>query len=239
MGFINRFGRIVFLFAVLSLVATVTAATGTIQISVHPGGGTVCLDTVCKDNPAATDGVGTITFENVETDSYHMLNVYGTKGCKAYLGQVYLDSSGKTLTRDIILETLPQQTVEPGTVNLDITPDGGKACIDRMCEHSSGDGTGSWSVQFTDVSANTNHTITIARDGNETYTTEILLVPDQTVSKSVILEPLLPGSTPHPTPAPLSPPTPEPTQAGLPGWIAFLATGTCGLVFVLRNHGQN
>jgi hypothetical protein len=238
MGIFNRWGSIVLIIALLSLATTVTAATGTIQINVHPGGGTVCIDTTCKGNPGTADGTSSISFENVEAGSYHMVNVYGTPGYKAWLGQIFLDPSGTSLTRDIWLEPLPAQAPETGTVRIFITPDGGRVCLDRMCELSRGDGTGSWSVEFTDITANTNHTLTVANEGYNTFTFDVRLLPGQTDTLSVILKPLPPGNTTSPTPIPLPTTEPQPTQAGLPGVIALLAIGICGVVLVLGRRGQ-
>ena len=234
----SRLARIVLVVALLFLVATATAATGTIQINIHPGGGTVCLDTDCRENPVTAEETGSITFENVETGCYHMVNVYGTKGYEPWLGQIYLDLSTPSVTRDINLKALSPSPPQKAAVRVFVTPDGGKVCLDRMCELSSGDGTGSWSVQFTDIAANTNHTLTIAHEGYGTWTTEVRLLPGQTSSLSVALEPLPPGESPSPTTVP--PPTtePAPTQAGLPVWFVPLAIGISVIAWVLKGRGQ-
>jgi hypothetical protein len=237
MGSLNRSAGIVLLFLILCLAASVAAATGTIQITVNPGGGTVCLDTVCKEDQGTTDASSSTTFENVQADCYHMLNIYGTPGYEPYMGQVFLDSSGKTITREITLKKIPASAPETSTLKVFITPDGGKACLDRMCELSSGDRTGSWSVQFHEVIANTYHTLSISNDGYETFTTEVRLLPGQTNMMSVTLEPLPPASPTVPTlpPTPTLPtPTPQPTRADLPGFVALIATGICGIVWVIR-----
>ena len=238
MGYINRWWGIVLLFALLTLAAPVSAATGTIQVNVHPGGGTICLGTTCRDCPVMTEGPASVTFENMEAGQYHMLNVFGTPGYEPWLGQIYLNPSGTALTRDIYLKALPPKPPETANVQLSIRPDGGRACINRMCELSSGDGTGSWSVQFTDIAANTNHTVTIAREGNATWTTKVRLLPGQTSTMSVVLEPLPPVESPPPTPVPVTTPVPEPTRAGLPAWLAFLAFGACCTVWVLKGRRQ-
>jgi hypothetical protein len=230
--------RVVFLIALLALAATATAATGTIQITVHPGGGTICLGTECHENPALADGTGSIVFENVEAGRYHMVNVYGTPGYKAYLGQVYLDLSGTSLMRDIVLDPQPSSPRETGSVKVYITPDGGKACLDKMCELSAGDRTGSWSVEFTDVTANTNHTLTLANEGYETYTKEIRLVSGEIISLTLTLNQIPPGNTtvPTPTPVPTTTPEPEPTTADLPWPVSLIAVGICGAVLVLKGR---
>jgi hypothetical protein len=236
MSLIGRWRSIVLLFALLTLAASASAATGSIQINVHPGGGTVCLDTACKECPATPDGPGTVTFENVEAGWYHMLNVYGTPGYEPWLGQIYLDLSGTALTRDIYLQPLPKKPAGTATVRVAITPDGGKACLDRMCELSSGDGSGSWSVQFTDIEANTNHTVTIAREGYATWTTEVRLLPGQTSTMSVVLDPLPPEESPSPTRSSAPTPQPEPTRAAVPGWFALLAFAACGTAWMLNGR---
>ncbi len=238
MGIFSRLVRIVLVVALISLAASVTAATGTIQINVHPGGGTVCIDTACKENPVTAEETGSITFENVEAGCYHMVNVYGTEGYEPWLGQIYLDLTGISVTRDIYLKALLPSPPQTATVRVFVTPDGGKVCIDRMCELSSGDGTGSWSVEFTDIAANTDHTLTIAHEGYGTWTTEVRLLPGETISMSVALDPLPPGESPSPTPVPAPTTEPEPTQAGLPGWFAPLAIGVFGIAWVLKGRGQ-
>lgn len=238
MGFIRGFVRILGIFLLLSLAATALAATGTIQINVHPGGGTVCIDTVCKENPSAPGEVGTITFDGVESGSYHMLNVYGTEGYEPYLGQVFLDLSGTSLTREITLKKSPVQAPEFGSVRVYITPDGGRACLDRMCEISSGDGTGSWNVEFTEVTANTYHTITISHDGYESYVKEIYPVPNKVITLSVTLQKLPPGSTPLPTPTPEPTPTPAPTRADPLPLVPVVALALCGMAWALARNGR-
>ena len=235
MASILRQGGIVLCCALVFLAATATAVTGTIQITVHPGGGTVCLGTDCKECPAGTDGSGSVAFDNVEAGSYHMLNIYNTDGYKPWLGQIYLDPSGAALSRDIVLEKLPSSSAGTGSVQVYVTPDGGRVCLNKMCEMSSGDGSGSWSVQFTDVAANTYHTLTISHEGYETYTTEVRLLPGQASTLSVTLQPLPPGSTTVPTPAPTPVPTPSPTRSALPAGFALTAIGICcAVVCILR-----
>jgi hypothetical protein len=242
MDITSRFGKILLLSLLLCVAAPAAATTGTIQINVHPGGGTVCLDTLCRANPGTADGVGSVTFNGVDAGQYHMLNVYGTDGYKPWLGQVFLDPSGTSLTREIVLEPLPPSAPSTGTLRVFITPDGGKVCLDRMCEVSSGDRTGSWSVQFTDISAGTSHTLTIVNEGYTTYTTQVRLQPGQISTMTVTLQPLPAGSTPSPTPPVQAvPPTPrtQPTQADLPGVLAVMAVGVCGLAWLLNRPGQD
>lgn len=236
MDLIDRLGGILLIFALLSLAASASAATGSIQINVHPGGGTVCLGTSCKECPSTPDGFGSVTFENVEAGWYHMLNVYGTPGYEPWLGQIYLDLTGTALTREIYLQPLPKKPAGTANVRVFITPDGGKACLDRMCELSSGDGSGSWSVQFTGIEANLNQTVTIAKDGYATWTTEVRLLPGQTSTMSVVLVPLPPEESPSPTQSPAPTPQPQPTRAAIPGWLALVAFGACGAAWVLKGR---
>ena len=239
MDFPNRSGKVLLLFLLLLLVATATAAAGSIQINVHPGGGTVCLATDCKANPATGDGVGSVVFENIEAGRYYMVNVYGVEGYKPYLKQVYLDPLSPALTRDITLEPVPAASAGTGSVVVYVTPDGGRVCLDRMCEVSSGDGKGSWSVEFTDVSANTYHTISVTNGGYETWTSQVRLLPGQIITTSVTLQPLSPGSTPQPVSEPThTTPVPQPTRSPLPGWVALLALAICGLALVMRRPGH-
>lgn len=239
MDSLSRSVMVVLLVLLLSLAASVTAATGTIQINVHPGGGTVCLDTTCRDNQGVPGGTSTTVFENVEAGRYHMLNVYGTDGYEPYLGQVFLDAKGTPLSRDIYLDPLPAQSTGTGTLRVFITPDGGKVCLDRMCELSSGDRTGSWSVEYTEAAANSNHTLTITNDGYETYTAQVHLMPGETTTMTIALHPLPAGSTQPVTPAPTQSPVaglPGPTRAALPGTVAVLAVGLLGIAYMRKKE---
>jgi hypothetical protein len=239
MGFFHRSGKVLLLFLLFSLVATAAAAAGSIQINVHPGGGMVCLATDCKANPANGDGVGSVLFENVEAGQYYMVNVYNVDGYKPYLKQVYLDPLSPALTRDITLDPVPAASTGTGSVVVYVTPDGGKVCLDRMCEVSSGDGKGSWSVEFTDISANTYHTLSVTNGGYETWTSQVRLLPGQISTMSVTLRPLPPGSTPAPSPEPtFTTPVPQPTRSPLPGWVALLAVAICGMALLMRRPGH-
>jgi hypothetical protein len=239
MGTINRLGRIALVFTLLSLVATAAAATGTIQVYVHPGSGTVCLDTVCKVNQGTIDGTGSTMFENIEADRYYMLNVYGVDGYQPYLKQVYLGKADTILTRDVQLEPVRLFAQGTGTVQIFITPDGGQACLDRQCDVSAGNSSGSWSVQFTDITANTYHTLTLTHTGYETYTKQVRVLPGQTSTLDLALKPLPAGSAPAAAPVPL--PTssnPPPTKACLPGMLALAATGICGFAVAYGRSGK-
>ena len=238
---ICRPAGVLVLILILALAATVSAATGAIQLNVHPAGGTVCLGTVCKDNPETAEGVGTVTFDGLETDQYYMVNVFGVDGYKPYLKQIHLDSLSTVLIRDITLEPVAVTASGTGTVKVFITPDGGKACLDRMCELSSGDGTGSWSVEFAEVSSDRSHTLTISAAGYEPFTAEMRVQPGQTRSMSVTLDELQPGSTTPPATSSPATPAPEPVPTPmmpLPPGIAILATCICGLGIVLFRQGR-
>ncbi|NMB78594.1 MAG: PEGA domain-containing protein [Methanomicrobiales archaeon] len=225
------------LFLLLVCGAAASAATGTIGITVFPGGGTVCLDTDCKGAPSSPGEPATITFSGVEAGCYHTLTVYDTEGYEPYSGQVFLDISGTSLAREVRLKSRPAVIQETGMLRVHISPDGGKACLDRMCELSSGDGTGSWSVDFIDVTANTPHTLTLASNGYRTYTEEVRVLPGKTTELAVTLEKLPPGSTPDTTTAPVLTTQPRPTPVPLPGWIVAIALAICGAgVLVLRRH---
>ncbi len=242
MRFPSRPAMVILFILALALAGPVSGATGSIQITVNPGGGTVCLDTDCRENQGTTDEAASTLFTGVEADCYHMLNVYGTPGYEPYMGQVFLDSSGETLAREVTLKKEPASSPATGSLRVFITPDGGKACLDRMCELSSGDRSGSWSVQFTDITANTYHTLAISNEGYETFSTEIRLLPGQINSMSVSLKPLPAGSTPIPTPAPPMEPenTPAPrappTQAAVLPWAALIAAGVGAVLFLAAKH---
>jgi hypothetical protein len=230
MDTLHRFAGLVLLFALTVLVVSATAVTGPVQIIVHPGGGTVCLDTDCRMNQGTTDGTSSTVFENVEAGSYHMINVYGIEGYQPYLKQFFYDPSGAKVTRDIVLEPVKSAPVGTGAIQVFITPDGGQACVDKICEKSSGTSSGTWSVQFT-VTANTYHTLTLTHEGYTPYTKQIRVLPGQTSTLNIELKPLPPGvpSGPAQTPVSAISQPPQPTTANLPGMLAFIAIGICGL----------
>lgn len=232
----TRSGRIFFFFALLTLVATAAAATGTIQINVNPGSGTVCLDTICKVNQGTINEPGTTIFENVEAGRYYMLNVYGTRGYEPYLTQIRMDASGKSLIREISLKPLPPSAPETATLRVFITPGGGQVCLDGgQCEVSAGPATESWSVEYTDIAANTYHTLTITNNGYQTSRTQIHLLPGQIRSMDITLRPLPEGTQPitqPTTPLPSTPPV-QPTRAALSGFITLFAIGICCTALVL------
>lgn len=226
----------ILLLLVIAFALPASAATGAIQLNVHPGGGTVCIGTVCKDNPATADGVGTVIFDDLETGQSYLVNIFGVEGYKPYLKQIHLDPLRTILVRDITLEPLPAVPTGTASVMVYVTPDGSRVCLDRMCEVSTGDGTGSWSVEFATVEASKYHTLSVIKDGYETWSTELRLLPGQKSSLSVTLTPLPAGSaTPHtPAPDPTATPEPSPTAAPLPGVIALLAVVACGALLLRR-----
>jgi hypothetical protein len=237
----TRFGRILFFSALLFLVATAAAATGTIQINVHPGSGTVCLDTVCKANQGTINETSTTIFENVEAGRYYMLNIYGTSGYEPYLTQIRLDASGKSLARDISLKPLPSSAPETASLRVFITPGGGQVCMDgRQCEVSAETATESWSVQYTDVTANTYHMLTITKDGYQTSSTQVRLITGQIKTMDIALQPLPAGTqsiTQPITPLPATSPV-QPTRASLSGFITLFAMGICCSVLFMGKTRQ-
>ncbi|PKG31062.1 hypothetical protein, partial [Methanoregula sp.] len=107
MGISKRRAGVALLLLLLALAATADAATGTVTITVKPGGGMVCLGTICKENPFGGDGSGITVFSNVDVDCYHMLNIYGLDGYKPYLKLIYVDSTSSSQTRNVVLELIP------------------------------------------------------------------------------------------------------------------------------------
>jgi hypothetical protein len=230
----TRSGGILLIFAFLILVATASAASSMIQVNVHPGGGTVCLDTVCQVDQGTINEISSTKFENIETGRYYMLNIYGIKGYKPYLAQIYLDASGHSLARDIYLEPLPPSVSATATITVFITPNGGKVCLDdRQCEVSVGTPSGSWSVQYTGVTANTYHTITITNPGYQTSATQIHLLPGQVSTLDITLKPLPQEPVSSPTPLSSAPTHQPTTRADLSGLTPFIAIGIWGLAHIL------
>ena len=69
-----RESRTIILFLVLFfLVATAAADTNTVQIYVHPGSGTVCLDKTCMVNRGTLSGYSSTQFAGVASGEQHTI----------------------------------------------------------------------------------------------------------------------------------------------------------------------
>jgi hypothetical protein len=92
MGSTCRIAMLACISALLLFGAAATAATGTIGIQVHPGGGTVCLGTVCQETAARTERpILAIVFRYGDRPVPHAQTCTGRRAFGTILKQVYHD----------------------------------------------------------------------------------------------------------------------------------------------------
>lgn len=226
-----RFAAILFL--LIALAGTASAASNYVQIFVHPGSGTVCLDTQCEVNVGTLGGYSSTQFHDVTGGRDHTIRVYNTEGYEDYTTEIYMDYAGDPVTRTIYLDPVatPGPAAEAGTIQLFIKPGIGEVCLDnRDCEVTEGDTSETWSVQFSDVETGIAHTITIMTDGYMTATREVSVNPGEMKTLEINLQPVPASQAPEETQ------TAQPTKAGLPAVLTIAAAGICGAFFVLHRE---
>jgi hypothetical protein len=230
----SPFRRIILSLALLILVATAAADTNTVQIYVHPGSGTICLDSSCQVDRGTLGGYSSTQFGNVASGQQHTIRIYDTDGYQDYSDQVYMDQSGHSMTFRIYLEPVPSQTVSPGTGTIQVTvsPGLGQVCLDaKECESSTGEPSTFWSVQFSDVPADTAHTITVTADGYQTYTQSVSIQPDQRNDVDITLQPLQQAAvTTEPDQVSVPTTVPQPTKSPVAIFTILAAIGICGAI---------
>lgn len=237
---LHPFARIICIFALLSLVATAAATTNIVQVFVHPGSGSVCVDTTCQVARGSLSGYSSIQFDTVAGGRDHTIKVYDTEGYEDYTDAFYMDYNGNTVTLQIYLVPVATETAAPvttssgtGTVRVFVSPGLGQVCIDnRECESSTGAVSTSWNVDFDDVKAGSAHTIMVTADGYQTATTQITVQPDQVNEADITLQPIPSAADTTSANSGAAPVT----RAGLGGEMALVAFGICGAVFVGRKH---
>ena len=238
MDLTSLFGKIMLFLALLCLVATAAAETNTIQLYVHPGSGTVCVDSQCQVNVGTLSGSSSTYFKGVASGQQHTIRVYGTDGYQDYTDQVYMDQSGNHMSFTIYLEPVPVQTASPdtGTIQVTVSPGLGQVCLDsRECETSTGDTSTYWSVQFSDVPADVAHTITVTADGYQTYTQQVSIQPDQRNDVDITLQPLQQVTAPAAQArqsVPLA--VPQTTKSPVAIFTIIAAVGICGAIQLIR-----
>jgi hypothetical protein len=233
--------RIFFVFALLALVATAAANPNVVQVFVHPGSGTICVDSTCQVAVGSLSGYSSSQFANIAGGRDHTIKVYDTDGYQDYTDQFYMDYNGDDVTLQVYLDPLTTGTPTPattspqtGTVRVYVSPGLGQVCIDnRECDTSTGASSSTWNVDFDDVMAGTSHTITVTADGYQSATTQITVLPDQVNEADVTLQPLSTATeTDSTTPAP------QATRAGLDAVPVIGALGGSGIVFLFRKNGN-
>jgi PEGA domain len=225
-----------------------------IRVDVTPGGGTVCLDdSQCRGNVGTSSSSGSTQFTGM-SQGYHTITVGSTAGYLDYYTPVYVDL-GKitpvtiTLNPSISSATYMTSLVTPaapgtGVVRVYVDRTGSTICIDNVdCRNNVGGSAGpeTGSTLFTNVTANSVHSISVAADGYKPYSAQVSVGKDMVNTVDVSLQPLAAETTaPTRTPAtlPLATPTLLPTRAGLDAVPVLGALVMCGAFFLFRNRGR-
>jgi hypothetical protein len=235
--------------AVLDLNPAVTA----IQVLVKPGSGTVCLDNSdCRVNVGTIGSTGSTQFSGV-SEGYHTISVESPAGYEDAT-QLVSVTLGKFTTVTIVLDPVqtPATTVTPATPATPVTPatgtvrvyvdrTGSTVCIDNGdCRENVGGtaGPGTGTTVFDDIAANKVHTISVAADGFEPYSTEISVSEEQINTVDVRLQPLREETTVTTlTPTPLLTESPPPATRAGPDPIPVIgALAVCGAIVLHRNN---
>jgi hypothetical protein len=227
--------RGILLVILLSALVTAASATSYIQVFVHPGSGTVCVDDTCQVNVGTLNGYSSVQFQDVTCGMDHTIQVYGTEGYTDYTDTVYMDDECDSVTRRIDLDPIP---AESGDIDVYVSPGVGQVCRDdEECEVSSGDNTDTWSVHFSGVSSDELHTITVTAEGYEPVSEKVSVMPGEVSTVEILLVPLAITSADIPAGTlvvlePLATTRASPTGT----MFVFLALVTAGLLAVYRSR---
>jgi hypothetical protein len=212
-------------------------ATGSIQVSITPGGGTICIDGgQCVDNVGTADGSGSHHFSGIIANTYHTVTVTAS-GYQRFITEIYVQPD-QVNEATIYLQPLTSPT---GSVQVYITPGGGTVCLDgTRCDANVGSLDGTGSTRFAGVLANSQHTITVTTTGYLPYSSHFTVLPNQINELDISLHqlaqptaaPVIPAPTALPTPVPTTP-IPPPTKAPLSAVTVILAIGLFGSVLLI------
>ena len=206
-------------------------ATG-LRIFVRPGGGNVCLDHVqCRINLGTPGSTGFVEFTGI-TPGFHTLTIDTTDGYQDYSTEAHVTMGSIT---NLVIDLTPE-AIPTGSIRVYVNPPGSTVCIDGGdCRSNVGGfaGTGTGFTDFTGVTVNTPHTISVTEDLLAPASRQVTVSPGKLATVTIVLNPI-PVPTPEPTPPPQNPP-PQPTQSS-PGLVPVLgALALCGiLVDLLR-----
>jgi hypothetical protein len=163
------------------------ASTG-IQVSVTPGGGTICLDNgQCRENVGTIYGTGSTLFTGV-SPGYHTISVESPAGYMDTTNLVQVNQ-GKITNVNIALEVItgtppptktPTPNLAPGTITVHSTPEAANVCIDKNnCETTP--------AIFT-VEGNAWHVVVVTATGYRDYTESVYVTSDQTSNVNAYLD---------------------------------------------------
>ena len=212
-------------------------ATGSVQVFITPGGGTICIDGgQCQAGVGTASGTGSYQFSGVTANGYHTITVT-ENGYQRFITELYVQPD----QLNEVTAALQPLASPTGNVQVYVTPGGGTVCLDgARCDANVGSSDGTGSTQFTSVLANTQHTVTVIATGYQPYSAQVTVQPGQTGELDITLQPAAPQTilpTPQPTP-PATPlptaPAPQPTRSGLDALPVLGALALCGAVFLLR-----
>ena len=218
-------------------------AVTAIQVYVTPGGGTVCLDNNdCRVNVGTTGSSGSTQFSGV-SEGYHTISVESPAGYGDTTRLVSV-TPGKFTTVTIVLDpdetpATPVTPVSPatGTIRVYVDRTGSTVCLDNgNCREDVGgtDGAGTGTTVFEDTTANSIHTISVAADGYEPFSTEVSVGQEQIATVDVSLKPI-PAGTTLPAILPTESPSVPATRAGLDALPVLGALALCGAGILCRN----
>jgi hypothetical protein len=240
--------RLIFLSLVLSaMTGLVSASYGTVQIFAHPGGGMVCVAGQCQSDVGTANGIGSAQFQ-VSCGREHSIVDYYTPGYQSYHDSVYMDYNCDPVTRDIYLVPVPAVTATPapstGSIQVFISPDpgSGEICLDNnQCQVDEGPASDVWSVEWSGVSSDKLHTLSIDNNGVDNgygpAEQQVSVKPGEIATVNINLVPVASGTPAGSTPAP-SAPAAATTASPLPGEVVVLAIGAGGALVVFRNRSR-
>ena len=174
-----------------------TSPTG-IQVIVHPGGGTVCLDNIlCRQGVGSSDTDGSTLFLD-PGEGYHIITVNNTPGYLPYSTRPYVMGRGfVTLHADLdpvlsvtaspssesttLLSTTTPAGLTPGRITVWSQPSFARVCIDAgQCDTTP--------ANF-GVPGNAWHTVNVTESGYLPWSKSIYVLTDQTSLVNATLQP--------------------------------------------------
>ena len=225
-----------------------------VNVSVHPGGGTICLDNMdCRAHVGAAGSTGQTRYTGV-SPGYHTISVESPAGFQDASQLVKVDL-GKTSEISIELSasgtpvvTTGSESVSTGTVRIYVDRTGSTICLDTTDCYvnvggSAGPGTGT--AVFSDVTTDKAHIITVTTDGYRTVSTPVTVTKDMITTVDISLLPLNgPGTSSPITTASVpvqqntQPPVAPSTRSASGTIPVFGALALCGAFVLARNNRQ-
>jgi hypothetical protein len=172
-------------------------ATG-VWVNITPGGGEICLDNnQCRVNVGLINSNGSTLFTGVSA-GYHTISIESPAGYEDTMELVEV-KLGKITRVDITLDkivTTPPTSRTPvpatGMVRVYVDMTGSTICIDNArCQYNVGgdSSSGTGTMVFDYVTAHELHTITVAADGYEPFSTTVAVEQDLIANVDVKLRP--------------------------------------------------